>query len=83
MLLLIITECGCSEAAISSQCNEDGTCMCIEGAVGEKCDECGFEYSGTNHSTYVPLRCNWMPSPKPLLKCMYLRSPRIFIKRIE
>ena len=42
-----LVDCGCSEGAVTPQCNENGTCMCIEGAVGEKCEECGFEYSGT------------------------------------
>ena len=59
LLLFIITECGCSEAVISSQCNENGTCMCTEGAIGEKCDECGFEYSGKYR--IIVLRCNLMP----------------------
>lgn len=50
---LFIVDCGCSEAVISPQCNENGVCMCIEGAIGEKCDECGFEYSGTNYGSYI------------------------------
>ena len=68
---VFITDCGCSEAVISPQCNESGACMCTGGAVGEKCDEYGFEYSGTNLST-VLLRCNLIPSPKsPCHKCMH------------
>ena len=50
--ILSIADCSCSEAVISPQCNENGTCMCTEGAIGEKCDECSFEYSGKNYNTF-------------------------------
>jgi len=56
MLLFVpLVDCGCSEATVTPQCNEDGTCMCIEGAVGEKCDECGFEYSGELYECIITI----------------------------